>query len=400
MKILHFADAHIDMANYGRHDPKTGLPLRVMDFLKSLDEIVDTAIAQEVDLVIFAGDAYKDRNPAPTYQREWGKRIMRLSRAEIPTILLVGNHDVSPALGRANAINEFITLEVPNVWVVDQPSFLGPEELAGLPIQIIAIPWISRSRMTAYLDLPVGDRKNIHKEMISWLNEQIEDWIEASREDVPLVFTAHASVEGAVFGGERTVMFGKDLILTISMVRNPKIDYVALGHIHKAQNLTSNVKDSSQDAPPVVYPGSIERVDFGEAEDKKFFVITEVSCGQSKVTWHELQSVRKFVDQSLNLETAEGISEQLKSALPGKPDLGNAIVRLTVYYPREWEAMIAEAEIRDYASDAFEFQLIKRPQFETRVRLDDSKLAGSLTSLELLDLYWEVNKIDKKEAKE
>ena len=34
MKLLHFADAHIDMANYGRHDPQTGLPLRVLDFLK------------------------------------------------------------------------------------------------------------------------------------------------------------------------------------------------------------------------------------------------------------------------------------------------------------------------------------------------------------------------------
>ena len=48
--------------------------MRVMDFLKSLDTIVDTAIAEKVDLVIFAGDAYKDRNPAPTFQREWGRR--------------------------------------------------------------------------------------------------------------------------------------------------------------------------------------------------------------------------------------------------------------------------------------------------------------------------------------
>ena len=58
-KILHFADSHIDMANYGRQDPETGLPLRVMDFLKSLDQIVDTAIAEPADCVIFAGDAYK-----------------------------------------------------------------------------------------------------------------------------------------------------------------------------------------------------------------------------------------------------------------------------------------------------------------------------------------------------
>ena len=44
MKILHFADAHIDMANCGSHVPETGLPLRVLDFLKSLDTIVDAAI--------------------------------------------------------------------------------------------------------------------------------------------------------------------------------------------------------------------------------------------------------------------------------------------------------------------------------------------------------------------
>jgi hypothetical protein len=58
MKILHFADAHIDMANYGRHDPETGLPLRVLDFLKSLDTIIDAAVSEQVDMVIFAGDAY------------------------------------------------------------------------------------------------------------------------------------------------------------------------------------------------------------------------------------------------------------------------------------------------------------------------------------------------------
>ena len=96
MKLLHFADAHIDMANYGRHDPETGLPMRVLDFLKSLDAIVDAAISEKVDMVIFAGDAYKDRSPAPTFQREWGRRIMRLSQAKIPTLLLIGNHDISP----------------------------------------------------------------------------------------------------------------------------------------------------------------------------------------------------------------------------------------------------------------------------------------------------------------
>ena len=145
IRLLHFADAHIDIASSGRHDPQTGLPIRVMDFLKSLDEIVDTAIREKVDLVLFAGDAYKDRTPAPTFQREWGRRVMRLSRAGIPTLLLVGNHDLSPALGRAHALENFDTLDVPHVKVVDRPVFLGPQDLEGLPLQVLALPWISRS---------------------------------------------------------------------------------------------------------------------------------------------------------------------------------------------------------------------------------------------------------------
>ncbi|MCH7663340.1 MAG: metallophosphoesterase, partial [Chloroflexi bacterium] len=135
-KILHFADAHIDMANYGRHDAQTGLPVRVMDFLKSLDTIVDAAIEEQVDLVLFAGDAYKDRNPAPTFQREWGERIMRIANAGIEIILLVGNHDLSPGLGRAHALETFNTLEVPHVHVVDKPTMLTPDDLGGVEVQV------------------------------------------------------------------------------------------------------------------------------------------------------------------------------------------------------------------------------------------------------------------------
>ncbi len=111
-KILHFADAHIDISNYGRRDPSTGLPIRILDFLASLDEIINAAIDESVDCVLFTGDAYKDQNPAPTFQREWGKRIMRLSQAGIPTLLLVGNHDISPSVGRAHSLTEFTTLQV------------------------------------------------------------------------------------------------------------------------------------------------------------------------------------------------------------------------------------------------------------------------------------------------
>jgi exonuclease SbcD len=396
--ILHFADAHIDMANYGRHDPETGLPMRVMDFLKSLDVIIDTAVDENVDLVIFAGDTYKDRNPAPTFQREWGARIMRLSRAGIPTLLLVGNHDLSPALGRAHALAEFATLEVPNVWVLDKPQFLGPDELAGLPLQIIALPWISRSGMMAHLDIRGGDPGLIYEQLEEKLTRLVDHWIDEADPGLPIVLTAHASVQGAKYGGERTVMLGEDLVLSGSLVRNPKLDYVALGHIHKPQNLTSDKKESPNDPPPVVYPGSIERVDFGEAGDEKFFVIANVARGKTEVEWRQLKGIRPFVDRVVRLESSEMIIDQLRDALPPEHELDNAVVRLAIDYPREWESMIDETAIREYTSGAFEFHLVKRPQMDARVRLPDGTLAGSMTPLELLETYWKANAVDTGDA--
>lgn len=389
--ILHFADAHVDMANYGRHDPETGLPLRVMDFLKSLDEIVATAITEKVDLVIFAGDAYKDRNPAPTFQREWGQRMMRLSRAGIPTLLLVGNHDLSPALGRAHALNEFATLEVPHIHVLDKPQFLGPEDLEGIPIQVIALPWISRSGMVAYLDIRGAEPGQVYEQLETKITELIDHWIENADPKLPILLTAHASVQGASYGGERTVMLGGDLVLSGSLVRNPQLDYVALGHIHKPQNLTHDVKGTRDDPPPVIYPGSIERVDFGEAADDKFFVVASVQRGRAEAQWRQLKGIRPFIDRLVKLESSEGISTQLRDSLPPESQLENAIIRLVVDYPREWEAMIDEAAIREVAAGAFEFHLVKRPQMDVRVRLPEGQMAGSLTPLELLETYWEAN---------
>ena len=388
LTILHIADAHIDMANYGRHDPESGLPMRVIDFLKSLDTIVDTAIEEKVDLVLFAGDAYKDRNPAPTFQREWGRRIIRLSKAGIPTLLLVGNHDLSPALGRAHAIEEFNTLEVPQVHVINQPTFLKPEQLDGLPVQIMALPWISRSGLVAHLGVqPAAPKKagQVYEELEARLTELVAEWFEHIDPHLPLVFTSHASVQGAKYGAERTVMLGSDMVLPGSLGRDPRLDYVALGHIHKPQNLNEDAH------PPVIYPGSIERVDWGEAADDKFFVIARVERGKTEVEWRQLTGIRSFIDRSLVLDSKEDIDQRLRGALPPKEQLADAILRLTIEYPRDWEPLIDEAALRDYAQDAFEFHLVKHPQIESRVRLPEDQSVGSMSPLELLEIYWRAN---------
>lgn len=383
VRILHFSDAHIDIANYGRQDPSSGLPLRVIDFLNSLDTIIDTSIDEKVDLVIFSGDAYKDRNPAPTFQREWGRRIIRLAKAEIPILLLIGNHDLSPSLGRAHALEEYNTLEVAKVIVANRPTFYTPETLLGVPVQVIAIPWISRSGLIAYLDLEVKDPGEIFELLEERITDIVEEWLGDADPDLPIILTAHASIQGAIFGGERTVMLGQDMVLSGSLVKNKKLDYVAMGHIHKAQDLNEGKH------PPVIYPGSIERVDFGEAKDKKYFVIAEVEKGNTKYEWRELVGIRKFIDPPpYQITSDKDVTEQLKRVLPSPKEIEDTIVRLTLEYPREWETLIDEAALREIASGAFEFHLVKRPQVETRIRIPEDKTVGSMSPEELLDLYW------------
>ncbi|HNB35253.1 MAG TPA: exonuclease SbcCD subunit D [Anaerolineales bacterium] len=388
MKILHFADAHIDMANYGRHDPVSGLPLRVLDFLKSLDTIVDTAIERKVDMVIFAGDAYKDRSPAPTFQREWGKRIMRLSQAKIPTLLLVGNHDISPSIGRAHALQEFKTLQVPYVKVLDAPELLTPAELWDVPLQVIAMPWVARSGLMATLEMSAEKPEEIFSNIESRISDLMEDMLAQTDDALPVILTAHASIEGAKFGGERLVMLGNDLVLTGSLVKNPKFSYVAMGHIHKPQD----VNEGHQ--PPVIYPGSIERVDFGEAKEDRYFVIADVEKGrETEVEWIQLTGVRKFIDRRTTLRSSEEATKQLKEALPSPREMSEAIVRLVVEYPREWDSVIDETALRKYTADAFEFHFVKRPQVESRVRIDEGQVVSSLSPLDLLGQYFDAAKV-------
>jgi exonuclease SbcD len=395
MRILHFADAHIDMANYGRHDPESGLPFRVLDFLKSLDTIIDTAINEKVDLVIFAGDAYKDRTPAPTFQREWGKRIMRLSAAKIPTILLIGNHDLSPSIGRANAIQEFDTLQVPYVRVIAKPELITAQQL-GIPVQVIGLPWVSRSGLMAALETDEAAPAEIFSQIEERLTALVQGYLETIDPSLPVILTAHASVQGATFGAERMVMLGADLVLPGSLVKDPRLDYVALGHIHKPQNLNGPGPNdqTTYQHPPVIYPGSIERVDFGEARDDKFFIVADVQRGNTNVEWRKLKHVRPFVEAYLKLESAENVNEQIKAKLPATKKLKDAIVKLTVEYPRDYEKLINETEIREHAAGAFEFHLVKRPQIENRVRLAEGQNITSLSPLELLEKYWEANHTD------
>ena len=379
VKILHFADAHIDIANYGRHDPETGLPYRVVDFLKSLDCIIDAAIAERVDLVIFAGDAYKDRNPQPTFQRAWGERMMRLSRAGIATILLIGNHDIAPADHRAHTLQEYATLAVPHVFVADKLMVFGPEQL-GVPVQVLTLPWVTRSRFLARNEMSGKTTDEIHAAIIDRIRDGLDKTIANEIDpNLPLIFTAHASIGGANYGSERMVMLGRDLVLGKGLVADPRFDYVALGHIHKHQSLNEQ--------PPVVYSGSIERIDFGEWREPKGFVLAEVERGKTSWRFVEIET-RPFYDQLIRLEEADGFMDRLMGFLPTQERIENAVCRLRLEYPHELDALLDEKPIREHFTGAFDLRIVKNRTGGNASKIGRLVAVESLGPYELLRLYW------------
>ncbi len=393
VRVLHFSDAHIDMVRQGRRDPQSGLPLRTLDFLHALDTIVDTAIHQKVDLVIFAGDAYRNQLPAPTFQREWGKRVLRLSQTGIFTILVVGNHDISPATGRAHALQEFETLHIPNTFVISEPCLLKPEDLNGLPIQIIGLPWISRSGLMAYMEVQGKSLDDVHMEIETVLSDLLTHFLDQLDTSLPAILTAHITVQGAVYGNERSVMLGRDLVIAPGLLKDERLDYVALGHIHQFQDLNKG------HYPPVVYSGSIEKMDFGELKDTKGFVIAEVARKATTYTFHPLQG-RKYLSTEIEIKKQEGINDAIFKKIPAQKDLKDAIYRLVLTYPRKWEALIDEHAIREHADSAFEFYLVRNPHSESRVHLPDSIQLGQMAAIDLLDLYWKSVHMDEIQTQE
>ena len=117
INVLHFADIHIGMENFGHIDSSTGINSRVIDFLRRFDEVIDYGLSHEVDLVIFAGDAFKTRDPSPTLQREFARRVKRFVDAQVPVVMLVGNHDLPAMEKKASSIDIYRTLGVPNVII-------------------------------------------------------------------------------------------------------------------------------------------------------------------------------------------------------------------------------------------------------------------------------------------
>ena len=356
MKILAFADSHIDAVQSGIWDPSTGLPVRVMDFLKSLDTIIETAIEEKVDLVLFGGDAYNGRNPTPQYQAAFTSRILRLEDAQIPTFLLVGNHD-SGASMKAHALTDFTTFDTDYIQVLDKIKLTKRNSF-----DLISLPWVHKSKL-----------------ITSQVIRQLEDLIEQMDPNTPNIFLGHCSIIGAQFSSERLITLGEDLMIPKKLLTESDFDLVILGHIHRHQ-VIDNI---------IIYPGSIERVDWGEAGEDKGFIIADVRKDSCDWKFHEL-NCRPMMDYTIVLKDKERILETIKSCPASLYPLkfnGGEMIRIKLQYPENWAGLINNQIIENMFPDAFSVQVVHDPIREGRTRLDLTQDVAAYAPGELLEMW-------------
>ena len=391
MRILHFSDLHIGVENYGRTDPKTGLSTRLGDFLDSLEQVVEFALNEGVDLVLLAGDAYKGRDPTQTHQREFAKRLNRLSKAGIPTFLLVGNHDLPAASSRATAVDIFPTLEVANIHVGNSLKTYDVATPSG-PLQVLAVPWPRRSAI-----LSREDSRGMSIEQVrQTLEERLTDGIEAAASQldptIPAILTGHVTVNGATVGTERSMMLGQDHVLLVSALVRPQVEYVALGHIHKHQILRP-------DPPMVVYSGSLQRVDFSEEGDEKGFCVIDLDPaapqGQrmTKFEFHKLNA-RSFVTVDVTVERQDVDPTATVVRAIARKEIAGAVVRVRISLAAESDAHLKETEIRAALEPAHFIASISREVAGTRrTRISPSE-GEDLQPMQALGLYLDSRNIE------
>ena len=397
MKIIHFADLHLGVENYGRIDPATGLSSRLNDFLAALDQLVDYALNNRVDLVLFCGDAYKTREPTQTQQRELARRINRLATGNIPVFLLVGNHDMPNASFRATTTEIFDTLAVKNIYVSSNRPDIYKVPTASGTVQVVAVPWLRRSTLLSREDTKNLNLEQVTRRMQEALTQVITGKAAALEPTLPAILAAHVWVTGARVGSESLMSIGQEPAVLLSNIALPAFDYVALGHIHKHQVLSEN--------PPVVYAGSLERVDFGEEKDEKGFYVVDIQpdpiTGKRNVSFefHPVNA-RRFltINVAPEADDLDPTTTVLRAIAGQETSVRDAVVRLNISLPSSIEGQLRNNEIREALKDAHHSTIAREVQRETRLRLGDRN-AEEITPLAALKAWLESQNIPPERQK-
>ena len=264
MRFLHTGDWHVGKTLRGRS--------RADEHRAVLAEIADIADDRKVDAVLVAGDLFDTAAPGPESEEIVYETLLRLAR-ESPVVVIAGNHD-NP--NRFSAVKPL--LELGNVIALSRiakPEEGGVVDLeigAGERAHIVLLPFVSQRGIVRAEELMGQDPDQHSQEYADRLAKILGSLCGEADDNAVNLVLAHAMVHGGTMGG------GERSAHTVFQYSIPTsafpadYHYVALGHLHRAQELPGGC--------PIHYSGSPLQLDFGETEDAKSVNIVEAIPGR------------------------------------------------------------------------------------------------------------------------
>lgn len=380
VRVFHFADVHLGVENYGRYNPESGLNSRLEDFARSLNEAVTQALAADVDVAVFAGDAYKARDPNQTHQKLFAEALKRLTDVGVPVALLVGNHDIPNTRGRAHALEIYGLLGGAGVTILQRPEVAAIETRRGT-ILVAGMPYLTRSRVLAQEET----RNKTVEDVANLIREKYVDYIADMAREVSAypehiaILTGHFTIAEARVGTQGFLMNPNEPQVSVGDMALEAFDYVAMGHVHKYQDMHKGAQ------PPIVYSSSIDRIDFGEREEPKGFVLADVRRGHADFQ-HVPLPVRPFVQIEVDTGQAEDPTRRIVEEIARHP-VAHAVVRLTYKVPSERAALIRTDEIRKALAPAHLVAALSRELPLARELTRSQEFSEAMTPERALSLY-------------
>jgi DNA repair protein SbcD/Mre11 len=330
MKLLHTSDWHVGKVLKGL--------LRLDEQRRVLAEIVSVTAEERVDLVLVAGDMFESASPSPESQALVWSTILDLHQTGAEVVVIAGNHDnghmleaIGP-LAAAAGIHVLGRVKAPaNGGVIDVVTASGERAV------VACLPFLSQRYVVHAADLLAQDAARNAAAYADRYRAVVGALCERFGTGTVNVVVAHGFVRGAEpGGGERPAQIIEDYWVDPT-VFPPSAQYVALGHLHRTQQLPGPA--------PIWYCGSPIQVDFGEGGDDKNVLVVEVEPGRpAKVRERKLSSPRR-------LRTLEGSLAELRKAAS---EVGDDLLRVIVTEPRR--AGLAD-EVRDILPNALEVRL-------------------------------------------
>jgi DNA repair protein SbcD/Mre11 len=289
MKFLHTSDWHIGKAIRQQS--------RLPEQEAALQQILIHAREQAVDCLLVAGDVFDITTPPPEAEGLVYRFFRELHGLGTPAVVIAGNHDhprrleaLAPLLGSLG-IHALGTPRGPAGGALIEVESRDGREKAT----VAALPWVNERDVVDFSRL--GDERSAplvqYEERLKSAMTKLTD---AMRSDAIGILMAHLLVDEARVGrggGERELHMNMGIYgINKSSLHPPghqHAQYMALGHVHKAQALINS--------PAAWYSGSLLQLDFGEVEQEKSVNLVEVHARQpAQVTRLPITAGRRLVD--------------------------------------------------------------------------------------------------------